>query len=200
MTRLSNILEKISTSKEMAQKSGYHQTRKGRRPIRVDNLLKKAEGFDQTDQAGPVDSGPTPEVFKSSPTKGVAVAQKKLNQSTAEVGPMAGKHASKENTMLKHDPLICYLKKQAAEALGPTGLIDADGVLDTNEAKEDMPTREPVLKMKAEPVEATKEVRQSIGNARNYLKGIFENQGIRRKYTEKDHENREGVVDDTLGL
>jgi len=101
--------------------------------------------------------------------------------------------------MLKHDPLIQYLKK-VAEASEPAGLIDAEGVMGTNEAKEDMPTRTPVLRMKSEPVEATPEVRQEVENAKNYLRGIFEHEGIRPKYTEKDHENREAVVDDTLGL
>ena len=198
MTRLDNILKKIATSKAMAHKSGYHQTRKGRRPIRVETLLKKAEGEGPVPQSS-VEQGPTPAAFEPSSTKGVAVAQKKLNQSTAEVGPMVRKVASKESSMLKHDPLIQYLKK-VAEASEPAGLIDAEGVMGTNEAKEDMPTRTPVLRMKSEPVEATPEVRQEVENAKNYLRGIFEHEGIRPKYTEKDHENREAVVDDTLGL
>lgn len=188
-SRLEKILMKVATNKAVAQKSGYNQTRKGRRPIRVANLLKKADKTEGADT--------TPGVFKPTATQNTNFAQKQLNKSTAEVGPMAGKTASMESPMLKNDPLIQYLKKMAAED-EPTALIDPEGIMSDN--LDNMPLGNPESKMKAEPVEATKEVRQSVQDAHDYLVSMFDHKDIRKKYTEKDNENSEGVVDRVLGI
>ena len=188
-SRLRKILEKAATNKAVAQKSGYNQTRQGRRPIRVSNLLKKAE-----EGKGPEE---TPGVFKPSAAPNTNFAQKQLNKSTAEVGPLGNKTAAMESQMLKNDPLIQYLKKTAAED-EPETLISPEGILADN--LDNMPVGPTVEKLKAEPVEATKEVRQEMQGAKTYLQGIFDHTNFRKKYTEKDNENRIGVVDDVLGI
>ena len=108
--------------------------------------------------------------------------------------------------MMENDPLVQYLRKQAAADKPPTsGLVDSEGILDDN--IEEMPTGKPsheATSMCPCPTPAMeKEVKQSW---QPYLEQMFEDrEGIVKKYTDKEHTPTEsgegsGNVRRVLGL
>jgi len=189
-------MNKESASKEMA---GYQQTRKGKRPIRVHNLLKKAGPVSAIVSAGKPAASATKDAIKSLP--GAQAAAKKLSQSTAEVGPVI-KKGSVEFNMIENDPLIQYLKKTAAEAPPTKGLVDSEGILEDN--KDDMPRGQEEKEMSSMNPGPTPAMEQTVRSPwKTYLEMTFDNKdGIKKKYTDKDHRPDEGsdVVKKALGL
>ena len=136
-------MNKQSVSKTVA---GYQQSRKGKRPIRVHNLLKKAES--------------------------IAMAIE----------------TAKENTMLKNDPLIQYLKKTAAETSPLRSQVDSSGHLENN--IDNYPTREPVKRITSMNPGPTPEMEEHARNPlKEYFEEYFDHDGedeVRKKYTAKD--------------
>jgi hypothetical protein len=191
------MMDKESASKRMAH---YQQTRKGRRPIRVDTLLKKGQAIKavqaiagSASTAGKAGTA----IAKGSVAKGGEKAFSTLPKarpraSSAEVGPVPGMKTKKGSVdlMIENDPLVQYLKKHAASDKPPTaGLVDAEGILNDNGA-EKMPASKPepeVTSMCPCPTpRMEKEVKQSW---QPYLDQMFENrEGITRKYKDKDHD------------
>jgi hypothetical protein len=135
----------------------YQQSRKGKRPIRVHNLVKKA---------GDV------------------------------MDPMLT------------DPLVLYLKKEAAkdsakEQIPLTDLVDGMGVLRDNLS--DLPLGKEEHELSSLPPQPTKDMTGRIEpDIYGYSDGMFDNSHTtRRKYTDKDHSFEgfdSGVVDRILGL
>jgi hypothetical protein len=127
---------KVGASKKTAP---YQQTRKGKRPIRVHNLVKKAG-----DTMDPIVT----------------------------------------------DPLVQYLKKQAAK----------DGQLEDNESA--VPTGKSEKELSTEPPEPTPEMVAKVkSEVHKTTKDSFDTtKGVRPKHTEKDHPHDPGVVDRVLGL
>jgi len=132
---------------------------------------------------------------------GAEVAAKRLAKSSAEVGPIV-KASSMEMNMIENDPLIQYLKKTAAEAPPTKGLVNPDGLLEDN--LDNMPLSpdvQEVASMNPGPTPAMEETVRSPW--KTYLDVTFDNKdGIKKKYTDKDHPYAEGsdTVKKVLGL
>jgi len=189
-------MNKESASKNMA---GYQQTRKGKRPIRVHNLLKKAAPVSAIVGSGKPLAKAVKETIKTLP--GAQVAAKRLAQSSAEVGPVI-KRGSAEFNMIENDPLIQYLKKTAAEAPPTKGLVDSEGILEDNlDNMPRSPDEKEIASMNPGPTPAMEQTVRSPW--KTYLEVTFDNKdGIKKKYTDKDHSHDEGsdTVKKALGL
>jgi hypothetical protein len=169
-------MNKQATSKDVAHAAGYQQSRKGKRPIRVHNLLKKAEP-----QGVPGVPDLVSDVKSSMDHQvGAGRAAKYLSRSSAEVGPIL---KTAENTMIENDPLIQYLKKTAASR------PDLTSALEVNE--DNLPLKDhikPLSIMNPGPTPAMSE--QARNPMKEYLEGNFDDTkgAIRKKYTDKDRE------------
>ena len=201
------MYEKDAASKDMAV---YQQTRKGRRPIRVHNLLKKAAPATEAIKAVQTTVRGGAATAKGAVSKGTEkvldnLPKPKPRISSAEVGPLAkSKRASVELTMIEKDPLIQFLKtKHAAEEKPPTsGLVNLEGVLKDN--KEEMPRGAAVTEATSMCPCPTAQMEAKVENSwQPYLEQMFDDrEGIVRKYKDKDHAVREseaGLVSKVLG-
>jgi len=178
--------------------AGYMQTRKGKRPIRVDTLLKKKAATGGQDMRNP---GSTPGQFKPPTQDSTAFARKQLQRSSAEVGPMPGVKMAMEDPMLDQDPLMQYLRKTAAE-VKTKGLVDSAGVLEDN--KEKLPTEkmEPALTAEC-PCPPDEAVDRGSEDTVGKLKEHFDAEVTKKKYQDKDvvpSDSAKSVVKKALGL
>lgn len=205
------MTEKSSASKEMAK---YQQTRKGRRPIRVSTLLKKAAPlpWGGVSAVGTVAKGSAAATTKGTVAAAGSVApsgrdafsklpKPRARVSSAEVGPLPKKKkASVEFDMIENDPLVQYLKKHAAEDKPPLkGLVDSEGILSDN--LENMPKGKDEAEQTSMCPCPTPQMEAEVKKSwQPYLDQMFENrEGIKKKYTDKDHEPGSGIVDRALG-
>lgn len=145
----------------------------------------------------------------------LASAQKKLNQSSAEVGPQPATTYSMMGKMKKaaigdpmypmtDDPLVLYLKKASVEETAKEQPPLTD-LLEGSKAKdnlENMPLGKSETELQSQPPEPTK--RMIPKTPCECTKDQFENaQSMRKKLYEKDHPWEgfdQGVVDRILGL
>ena len=189
MSRADRILEKAGAGKKSAK---YQQTRKGRRPIRAHNLVKKASlpGQDMRDP------GSTPGQQKSPTKDSTSFARKLLSSSSAEVGPMPGKKKmSMEDHMIETDPLIQHLKTAAPKK---KGLVDMKGALEVNE--DALPKGDTATEQASESPEPTPEMESNGSDWKGYTGGLFDNAVTKKKGTDKDYSPAaKSVVDKVLG-
>lgn len=144
-------------------------------------------------------------------------AQKKLQQSSAEVGPQPAPTYSMMGKMKKaapgddmdpmiDDPLIQYLQKTAKDEAKDqpplTGLVDGSELKDN---LSDMPRGEEEREFASEPPGPTPVMESNgKGETKSVAVELFSNsQAMRKKYDDKDHPFEgfdQGVVDRILGL
>ena len=199
-------LFKRAASSRLAQ---HQKTRSGKRPIRVHNLLKKQSSTSGADLRLPVMGG------TKFPTNDSLTQSKQLLKETQDVArpkmvrptlhsvlPDYSKMSSvKEGQRMNiaDDPLVQYLKKQAAETPDPpmAPKANAEGQIDTN--KDEMKTSPEEQGYADETdtgVNRYKETKNS--DWKDYMTNVFQNvSGIKPKYTDKESEE-ENIVTKTL--
>lgn len=191
---MSKILDVIkqAASKDMA---GYQQSRKGRRPIRVHNLLKKASLPGQ-DMRLPVMGGvkfPTSdskdfsnkllEQSQSGAEKGSSPSLKSLSPGGPDIDEVIPKPPGAPDLMPKvgsvmTDPLVQYLSQQAKKVAA---------VLEDN--IDDMPrNREEVEIQSSDPMPPEDLHSRGMGQYKSRLEEYFDSTLYRPKCREKDHD------------
>jgi hypothetical protein len=237
-------VQKQAASKRTA---GYQQTRKGRRPIRVANLVKKAKSRYLTKKelkewAEHIRSGKKTLPKEASlagqdlrlpvmggtkfPTKDSLTGPKSLltkSMGSAEVGPTPSfgslspsgpkikdiaatvpgapnlmPKVGSDMTPIEKDPLVQYLKKQAAEDVPKKVTTGEGGTLESNEPN--MPQQNEAQELASLPPQSTKEwsgkAMREVGSA---LSEFFDHKtSFRDKNEEKDHPPTAGAVDRIL--
>lgn len=172
---------KTGASKIMARLQGNLKVRKGRRPMRVDTLLKKASQ-PGADLRAPLMGGtkfPTNDSLaqvRATLKEHQNVAKPKMVQPTVQ--PVHGVNMPKFGSF-GGDPLVQYLKKVAQGSK-----VDSEGKLDDN--KEDMKTG-PVEKERVDHGPEFQRDSKTHSEWRQKLNELFSNKsGITKKYVDKD--------------
>lgn len=201
LQKLAHELRKTSASFRMAK---HLKARLGRRPIRVDTLLKKTSSQAGQDLRLPVMGGTK---LPTSDSKEYSKSLLNKSQRGTEVGPSPTLNSLKppgpkikdivsgvkgtKNLMPKFgeamsaDPLVQYLAKQA---------------MTVEDNEDSAPKGKEVKPVHDESPEASKDaVRSSKSQQSNALSEYFDtSKGIRKKYNDKDHPAEVGVVDRIL--
>jgi hypothetical protein len=195
---------KAAASKKTAP---YQQTRRGKRPIRAHNLLKKASQPGQ-DLRLPVMGGTK---FPTADSTGFAKGLLDKSKSNTEAGPnptmkslaptgpkipdVVPSAPGSINSMPKvgadmsisNDPLVQYLARQAQEKRAAV-MEDNENVMVDSPKEEEVTSR---------PPEPPKEVvDKGVGDWKAYLAAAFDKKTTKKKYDDKDHPK--GGVDKVL--
>jgi len=191
------MVEKTGASKIVARMNGLLKCRQGRRPVRVETLLKKSSPTGM-DLRAPMMGGtkfPTGDSLagaKSKLKEHQNVAKPKMVRPTVQ--PTYGVNSMpKFGSAFSEDPLVQYLKKTAQGPKTSTK-VDGEGKLDDNqEAMKTGPGAEALVDIGAgeEPPHGE----ETRSDWRKMLDGMFENKdGVTGKYLENQHKSSAGVV------
>jgi len=212
-------LRKAAASKKSAK---YQQLRTGRRPIRVDTLLNNEKdkqasptGKDLrapmaggtkfptndslkgpksllTKSMGKSEAGPTPSLSSLTPSGPTIPDVSPTVPGAQNLMPKVGSDMD-----IEKDPLVQYIKKQAAEDIPKKVTPEKGGVLPGNIT--DMKTGPGEKENTAEPPQPEKEhVTRSQKHTKSTLVELFTHPQSRKKYEVKDHTPKSGVVDRIL--
>ena len=207
--------EKMSASKKSAK---YQQSRRDRRPIRVENLVKKASlpGQDLrlpvmggtkfptkdslagpksllTKSLGKTEVGPAPSLSSLNPTGPGIKDIAPVPPGAPNLMPKVGSDMNIEN-----DPLVQYLKKQA-EDIPKKVTPEKGGVMPGN--IKDMKTGPGEKERTSEPPCPEKEhVDKSQKHTGSMLRELFTHKQSRKKHEDKDHTPKAGAVDRRLAV
>lgn len=188
------MFEKNGASKIVHRMNGLLKSRKGRRPARVETLIKKGSQSG-ADLRIPLMGGTK---FPTNDSLSQARSTLKEHQNVGKpkmvrpvVQPVYGVNAMKLGSDFSDDPLVQYLKKTAQEAK-----VDSEGKLDDNIEEMKTSPQEPALA--SHPV-GTQRGEKTHKDWRDYLNEHFSNkEGITGKYLDHHHDYKEGVVDRVL--
>lgn len=217
MADLIKIVERFEKAGASCKSSNHLKARKGRRPIRVDTLLKKKESSQSgADLRSPLMGG------TKFPTQdsGISDAEKKLKKRQNIGVPQDPKSVGLKDLVPRYsvdsmpqmkvgsdmniadDPLIQYLKKQASNDQVITGdWPKGDRKLEKGELVDTASHATPTGKSETPKVDGdptvTKEMCSSgLSEAKSTLSENFDNKGgFRQKGKDKDHPHKAGTVD-----
>ena len=102
-------------------------------------------------------------------------------------------------THIENDPLVLYLKKQAAEDIPKKVTPEKGGVLSAN--VDDMPTGSEEKELSTEPPQPTDEHKsRAMKETSSALSDLFDHKSTKKKCEDKDHAPDPGAVDRILAL